>query len=161
MHNKNTCCFIGHRKITDTPLFREHLRATIETLINSYNVDTFLFGSKSEFNSLCYELICESKQKHPHIKRIYVRAEFPYIDDDYLSYLLEYYEGTYFPANLLHAGKAVYLERNREMIDKSNFCVLYCHQACKSAPTKSGTAAALAYALQKGRTVFLFPQPSL
>lgn len=37
------------------------------------------------------------KEEYPDIKRIYVRAEFPYINDDYKNYLLKSYEDTYYP----------------------------------------------------------------
>ncbi|MEF9840764.1 MAG: biotin operon repressor, partial [Lachnospiraceae bacterium] len=42
----------------------------IESLIVNHNVDTFLFGSRSEFDSLCHSLVTELKEKYPHIKRI-------------------------------------------------------------------------------------------
>ena len=51
--------------------------------------------------------------------------EFPYIDDDYKNYLLQYYDDTYYPENIIDAGKSVYVERNSEMIDNGNFCVVY------------------------------------
>ena len=57
----------------------------------------FLFGSKSRFDDLCYEAVTELKKKYVHIQRIYVRAEFPYIDESYKSYLLKGYEETYYP----------------------------------------------------------------
>ena len=47
------------------------------------------------------------KIKHPEIKRIYVRAEFPVIGEDYRKYLLESYEETYELLSLknLHSKK--------------------------------------------------------
>jgi len=91
---RNICCVFGHRKIKETEELRSQLFTAIEGLIVENNVDTFLFGSKSRFNELCYELITEIKSRCPHIKRIYVRAEFPIIDESYRSYLLERYEDT-------------------------------------------------------------------
>ncbi|MBQ3034263.1 MAG: hypothetical protein IJD28_07765 [Deferribacterales bacterium] len=85
----NTCCFIGHRNINETEELKIKLMSLIEKLIEDENVDTFLFGSKSRFNSLCLELVTKIKEKHPHVKRIYVRAEFPAISDDYKAYLLK------------------------------------------------------------------------
>ncbi len=120
-----TCCFIGHRKIRQTHELEETLLKTVEALISEEGFDTFLFGSKSEFNSLCYEIVTGLKEKYPHIRRIYVRAEFPYIDSSYHAYLLERYEDTYFPPNMVAAGKAVYVERNCQMINKSQVCILY------------------------------------
>ena len=77
------------------------------------------FESKSRFNSLCLELVTVIKEKYPHIKRIYVRAEYPYISEHYKDYLLESYEGTYYPENIIGSGRVAYVERNYEIINKS------------------------------------------
>ena len=154
MHT-NTCCFFGHRTINETDELRTKITEAVEKLITGENVDTFLFGSKSRFNSLCLELVTELKEKYPHVKRIYVRAEFPFINDDYLNYLLKSYDETYYPEKLIGAGRAAYVERNREMIDNSKYCIVYYDE--QNAPTtrKSGTKIALDYALKKGREVML------
>ena len=148
-----TCCFIGHREIEETEELREKLWGIIETLITQKGVDTFLFGSKSGFNSLCHSMVSEIKEKYPHIKRIYVRAEYPYISDRYREYLLEDYEDTYFPSRVLGAGRASYVERNYEMIDSSSYTVFYYKE--KSAPTKrkSGTKIALDYATVRKKVI--------
>ena len=120
-----TCCFFGHRKITVTEKLKNELEETVENLIVKENVGTFLFGSRSCFDDLCHKTVTNLKRKYMHIKRIYVRAEYPYIDENYRSYLLESYEDTYYPERIVNAGKAVYVERNFEIIDKSDVCVFY------------------------------------
>lgn len=147
------CCFIGHRTINETEELKERLCEIIEKLIVDENVDTFLFGSKSRFNSLCHELVTEIKEKYPHIKRTYVRAEYLNIDDSYKNYLLQHYEDTYYPEKIIGAGKAVYVERNCEMIDKSHFCIVYYDE--QNAPTtrKSGTKIAVDYAVKQGKRI--------
>ena len=67
-----TCCFIGHREIYETEALKLNIKSIIEQLIISDNIDTFLFGSKSCFNDLCYDVVTELQSKYPHIKRIYV-----------------------------------------------------------------------------------------
>lgn len=67
----------------------------IRELIVKLEVKTFLFGSKSEFDALCLDVVTELKEEYPDIKRIYVRAEFPYINDDYRNYLLQCYDDIY------------------------------------------------------------------
>ena len=47
-----TCCFWGHREMKETEELRLRLSAIIENLILVERVDTFLFGSKSSFDSL-------------------------------------------------------------------------------------------------------------
>ena len=122
---KRTCCFFGHRKISDAENLREKIYEVVENLIVKNNTEIFLFGSRSEFNSLCHSVVTELKKKYSQISRIYVRAEYPYIDEDYKSYLLKGYEDTYFPKKAINSGKAVYIERNFEMIDRSDICVVY------------------------------------
>lgn len=53
----SVCCIFGHRKINETQELRERLSAVIEELMVGQGVDTFLFGSKSRFNDLCYEIV--------------------------------------------------------------------------------------------------------
>ena len=134
-----TCCFFGHRKINETEELKSKLIVIIEKLIVDEKVDTFLFGSKSRFNSLCLELVTEIKEKYPHIKRIYVRAEFPDISDDYKTYLMNFYEDTYYPEKIRGSGRAAYVERNYEMINKSKYCIVYYDEANAPTTRKSGT----------------------
>lgn len=146
---KSTCCFFGHRTINETEELKTQLCEIIERLITDEKVGTFLFGSKSRFDSLCLELVTIIKEKYPHIKRVYVRAEFPIIRDDYKAYLLESYEDTYYPEKLKGSDRAVYVERNYEMIDRSRFCVVYCDEACAPTTHKSGTKIAPDYAMKQ------------
>ena len=154
----NTCCFFGHRTINETDELRERITEAVERLITDEKVDTFLFGSKSQFDALCLKTVTELKEKYPHVKRIYVRAEFPYIDDDYLSYLLKSYDETYYPEKLHGAGRAVYVKRNYEMIDSSKYCVVYYHESNVPATRKSGAKIALDYAIKKEREIITFPK---
>ena len=64
---EKTCCFIGHRTIDATEELKRKLTETIEKLITEEKVDTFLFGSKSEFNTLCLELVTALKEKYPNV----------------------------------------------------------------------------------------------
>ncbi len=150
----NTCCFFGHRSIDETEELKAKILDTVERLITGEGVDTFLFGSKSRFDSLCLEAVSLIKQKYPHIKRVYVRAEYPVISDSYKSYLLKYYDDTYYPEKLLGAGRAIYVERNRIMIDQSQFCIIYFDEAYSPAARKSGTKLALDYAEKLHRLIF-------
>ncbi len=156
MHDK-TCCFFGHREINETEELKKHLFSVVENLINDKKVGTFLFGSNGRFNDISYDVVACLKEKYPHIKRIYVRAEYRQIDDDYLQYLLNRYEYTYYPERIIGAGKAVYVERNYEMIDKSDFCVVYYETDYSPKKRKSGTKIALDYAIKKKSEVIVLP----
>ena len=154
-----TCCFFGHRTINETEELKERLCEIIEKLIVEEKIDTFLFGSKSRFNSLCLELVTEMKEKYPHIKRVYVRAEYPYISDDYKNYLLKSYEDTYYPKHIIGSGRAAYVERNYAMINKSHFCVVYYNEHHSPTTRKSGTKIALDYAIKQGKQIINAVQP--
>ena len=157
MFIENTCCFIGHRTINETEELKSKLKGIIEKLIVEKQVDTFLFGSKSRFNDLCYEIVSKIKEKYPHIKRIYVRAEYPDINEQYTNYLLEVFEDTYYPEHIRNSGRAAYVERNYEMINKSQYCIVYYDE--QNAPTtrKSGTKIALDYAIKQGKQITVLP----
>ena len=152
-----TCCFFGNRKINETEELKAKLIEIIEKLIVDEKVDTFLFGSKSRFNSLCLELVTKIKEKYPHIKRIYVRAEYPDINDQYTNYLLESYEGTYYPEHIRSSSRAAYVERNYEMINKSYYCIVYYDKSNAPTTRKSGTKIALDYAIKKGKQITVLP----
>ena len=143
-----TCSFFGHRKIIESAELIEKLHKAIADLIVKCGVNTFLFGSNSAFDRLCYQTVSGLKNEYPHIKRIYVRAEFPYVSESYTRYLLERYEHTYFPERIMNAGRAVYVERNYEMIDNSAHCIIYYDEA-NATKSSSGTKLAYEYARRK------------
>ncbi len=154
---EQTCCFFGHRTINETEELKSKLIEIIDRLIVDENVDTFLFGSKSQFNSLCLELVTEIKEKYPNIKRIYVRAEYPDINEQYTNYLLESYEETYYPEHIRSSGRATYVERNYEMINKSRFCIVYYDEQKAPTTRKSGTKIALDYAVKHRKEIITLP----
>ena len=152
-----TCCFFGHRIINETEELKIRLLEIIERMIICEKITTFMFGSKSRFNDLCYELVTECKEKYPYIKRVYVRAEFPIINDSYKDYLLENYEDTYYPKEIMGSGKASYIERNYEMIRNSRFCIIYYDKNSIPTNRKSGTEIALNYAIKQGKQIIKLP----
>ena len=165
MQKEQTCCFFGHRKIKETDELKIKLHNTVENLIVNHSVNTFLFGSKSEFDKLCHKIVTKLKEKYPQIQRVYVRAEYPHITESYKEYLLKEYEYTYYPEKLLGAGKAVYVERIQEMINDSKYCVVfynknYIPQRRKIGKKdlfdyqpRSGAAVAYDYAVKKNKEI--------
>ena len=151
-----TCCFIGHRKVEETPELLERLRKTIKELICKNDVDTFLFGSKSQFDELCLKITKLLKCVHPEIKLIYYRSHFQHISAEYENYLLKIYDNTLMPKGMENSGRASYVERNQKMIDASNFCVFYYDENYTPSlekQTKSGTTVAYQYAVKKKKTI--------
>lgn len=150
---KNCCCFFGHRKINITQPLIQRLYEVIETLILKSETYIFLFGSNSEFDDLCLKIVTKLQQDYPHIKKIYVRASFPYIDNNYRNYLLREYDDTYYPRRIIDAGKASYVERNYEMIDNSNVCVIYYDETYTPTHTKSNRKKESSYQSKSGTRI--------
>ena len=155
------CSFFGHRDTEQTEELKQKVRETVERLILEEGVDTFLFGSRSKFDDLCLIVVTELKEKYSHIKRVYVRSQYPYIDKHYKDYLLDSYDDTIMPKRVENAGKASYVERNQEMINASDFCIFYYNcfylppkrkrsrREISEYQPKSGTALAFEYASQR------------
>ena len=151
-----SCCFIGHRKIERTKELEHKIFKFVEYLIVNKNVNVFLFGSRSEFNNLCYEIVSILREKYPSINRIYVRGEYQYIYDEYKDfYFVKGYESSYLPNKCKIGSRASYIERNFEMIDKSDYCIFYYDKNyfLKNGST-SGTKLAFDYSIRKNKKVF-------
>ena len=66
---EKVCSFFGHRKIADSEALRQRIQNAIVDLIENYGVNVFLFGSRSDFDSLCHAIVTELKEEYPHIQR--------------------------------------------------------------------------------------------
>lgn len=166
-----TCCFIGHRKIKITDELRCSIRRMVEMLICEENVLTFVFGSKSMFNDLCYQIVTEVKKEYPIIKRVcmtckseacIMESERENTEKIFSSVLkkeihLQGFEEEWNFKNKYSAGKTSYIQRNRAMIDKSDFCIFYFDEnyspESNTVLSQSGTALAYAYAKQKKKHI--------
>ncbi len=160
-----TCCFIGHRKINKTAELYENVRKTVLDLILNKEVEIFYFGSASEFDCLCLDVVTLIKKDYPKIKLVYVRSHFAYIDESYTNYLLETYDDTFIPSAVINAGRASYIERNQHMINASDFCVFYYDRKYKTperkrtknalfrSQAKSGTESAYVFAERRKKVI--------
>lgn len=183
-----TCCFLGHRKIDETEELKSRLKSIITYLIEDEKVEVFLFGSRSDFNSLCHAIVTELKEKYPHIqRRAYTcRSETCTLEKEraYWEEIYSHFEKR--PVTLLGveeeiehrtkwtSGRAQYVERNQAMIDDSDFCLFYYDEIYKPPlrkqyrsalsmyQPKSGTKLAYDYANQRKKEIInLFKQDGL
>ena len=171
------CCFIGHRKIEKSVELTRRVRAVINDLIENKGVTTFLFGSRSEFDDLCHEIVTELQKNNPQIKRIMYmcRSEYACMKEEkeereriaraVTKRDIKYkdYDGEMMSDRLWSAGKASYVERNQDMINASDYCVFYYNpqflpprrkyskRDISEYQPKSGTKIAFDYAYQKSR----------
>ncbi len=179
-----TCCFIGHREIEINDELVFSIRHILEMLIEEEGVRTFAFGSRSQFNELCYDVVTSLKEVYPVIKRFYLtcKSEDCCLEKDRekeeailrrvlkKDVRLKGFEEEIEHKTKYSSGRASYVERNRALIDMSDFCMFYYNpnylpptrKAYKSALSsyqpKSGTALAFAYATQKKKHIInMFP----
>ena len=129
------CCFIGHRKICVNDDLINHLKELILKLIK-IGVNNFIFGNNSEFDNLCYQIVYE-------YKKIY--------DIKLINYCcgkeIRKFDEIKIPANTRNAGKYIYIERNKAMIDDSDIIIFYYSKSyLPTSQTKSGTDIAYSYA---------------
>lgn len=171
------CCFIGHRNTEITEKIKEKLKETIEELVINKNVKIFLFGSRSNFNSLCYSIVTRLKEKYKDIKRVAYtcKSETCLLVSEKekwreLYSLINVEDNIYFEEEYEHktkykAGRSSYIERNYAMIESSDYCVFYYDESYKPEirryskkssgyyQPRSGTYLAYIYAKQKKKTI--------
>lgn len=151
-------CFIGHRdiEITDELLF--NLEKNIEYLIINKNAIKFLFGSHSDFNDICFDIVSKLKEKYPFIKRVMVRHDVDYLNERVKQSYLENYEEIVLSEKIVNAKKYSYVARNKYMIDESDFCVFYYKKdyialTDKKSVRNSGTFTAFKYAMKNKKCI--------
>ena len=161
---EHSVCFIGHRKINNTPELRERLQIILQELIDT-GTTNFIFGDHSAFDDLCYDLVTELKEKYPEIKRINFRKDYEDTNDYTMLFLIAGYEESICPKGVGNAGRASYVERNQAMIRESDVCIFYYDEKYQPSrrkasrrdlfdyQPKSGTAVAYAYAESKKKKI--------
>ena len=158
------CSFFGHRDTPQTDELKQKVREIVERLIVEEGVDTFLFGSRSNFDELCHIVVTELKEKYPHIQRIAYLCKHETacsvgtgIDlkqqikkltgrDVYVPE----YENIRKSDRVNSAGRAAYVERNQEIINISDFCVFYYNPNYLSPKNKNSKRAVSKYQPKSG-----------
>ena len=173
------CCFIGHRRIDLIKELEEKTKNVIEDLIINKEVETFLFGSKSEFDSLCHKIVSDLKDKYPYIKLVVYtcKSEGCTLESERQKWEQIYFNLYKEKVNLLcvdeefehktkyTSGRASYVERNQAMINDSDYCVFYydenyqpemrkySNRSIGYYQPKSGTALAYTFAKQNKKII--------
>lgn len=157
-------CFIGHKKIKDEKLVYERVLKIVEELVAD-DVKYFIFGSKSSFNTLCYKVVSELRdKKYPFIKRVFANCDHHVYPEVYQRLIDSMYEYSYFSQKVKNAGGNKYIFRNQDMIDKSDVVIFYYDESYKkdmmttknrrlSFVQKSGTGVAFEYAKKNNKKI--------
>ena len=168
-----SCSFLGHRKVNLSNEQISNLKKLIEDLIINQNVTNFLFGSRSEFISICYDIVTELKSKYNYLIRKYYtctheKCVFEYekakIEKAYLAVVkeklhLRAMEEEVNFSKKYTAGKLSYVERNEAIIDDSDYCIFYYNKDYKPQSTykyasiTSGTKLSYEYAIKKKKRI--------
>ena len=181
-----SCCFIGHRQIEITDELVDRLNLLVENLIKK-GVKRFIFGSRSEFDSLCHSIVTKLKIKYPEIIRVVynTKSEAAVYETERSRFEKSYsrilnkcvslagYEEIHKPDVMYKSGRASYLIRNRIMIDESDYCIFYYdktytvrEQGSVRLPknrinNSSGTLSAYNYAKRKEKNIFNVADPTI
>ena len=172
-------CFIGHRMVPDVEQLNMRLTDTVSRLV-AEGADTFLFGSRSQFDSLCWQVVTGLQSQYSYVKRISYDVPHKYAftsKDERQRYEQLYskfigkevhfqdYESAVYSQKSLNATKDTYIMRNQAMIDDSDVCVFYYDKNYLPPKRKvskrrfleyqprSGTAVAFSYAKRKKKTI--------
>lgn len=172
-------CFIGHRNTPNSKELNLLIKNTISDLINKENVTEFLFGSRSNFDTICHTIVTEFQTTYSQIERVSYSCKHEYAilkskkeeTEEMLCKVLKHpvcvtdYDKEIEYRNKYTSGKASYVERNQAMIDDSDFCIFYFDENYKPLRRKnskndistyqpnSGTALAYKYAVTKNKNI--------
>ncbi len=161
------CSFFGHRDFEPTIEIEEKVYAIIENFIVEKGVKRFLFGSRSNFDAFCHNIVTDIQSKYPEIVRVaYLcrheggclvgqgKSEEEWLRRfAHIDVKVQEYEEIKRSDRVDSAGRASYIERNELMIDDSDYCVFYIDQETKY---KSGTKIAHEYAKSKNKNIYFF-----
>lgn len=164
---ENSCCFIGHRNTTITNDLYVHIALLVEDLIVNHNIKYFLFGSKSKFDDLCYQIVSMFKQKYSNIERVFFpcKNEVCIFENErkqkemQLEKILKRkcglksFEMQASFKTSHSAGIASYVERNKSMIDSSTYCIFHYNPQQKTSGKHSGTKIAFEYAKKRNKNI--------
>ncbi len=149
----NACCFTGHRNIRpgDIRQIEERVRKEVLDLI-AEGVSTFYVGGAMGFDTLAAEVLLDLREKENAVIRIVSAIPFPdwregWPESEKLRQerIIQASDEVFYVARV-HSREA-YLRRDREMVDRSGYCIAYCSRA------SGGTAYTVRYAMKKGLQV--------
>ncbi len=132
-----TACLIVHRNFEISDKYYSKLKIFFEDLILNKNVQIFLFGSRSNFDYVCHNIVTELKEKYPFIQRMCytcksenctLESERKYWEERYSYFRKKKVRLLGVEKEVEHktkwtAGRASYVEINQAMINDSDICI--------------------------------------
>ena len=152
---QKTCCFTGHREISekDLPGILRRTEQAVRRLIEQ-GVVFFGVGGAIGYDTEAAKLLFRLRTTdYPQIKVILVYPFEGFTSRwndgqraEYAARLLPQYDKTVCVAQ--RASREAYLERDRHLVDGSAYCIAYCTR------NSGGTAYTLRYARQEGLKIY-------
>jgi len=146
---EKTCCFTGHRQISQSEVnnIKEKLK---QTILGLYGLGVVYFGSGGAlgFDTLAAQCVLELKQIYPRLKLIMVlpckEQAYRWSNNDKAVYsiILRHADKTTYTSE--HYSQYCMHVRNRHLVDSSYYCICYLNKST------GGTAYTVSYAINKG-----------
>ena len=140
--------FFGHRDFVATVNFENKILSFLEKNIGDKVALAYL-GREGRFDDFAYNCCKKYSSKHPNLSLIYVT---PYMTLEYQKkYLNDYvkqYDGIIYPNIEDKPMRFAITYRNRFMIEKSDFVIVYVEHSW------GGAYSAYKYALKKGKQIY-------
>ncbi len=146
---EKVCSCFGHSDVPITDDLRARTKAEIEKGIAD-GVRIFLFGGRSDFDDLCYDLVTEAKTAAPQlgIKRVFCFALDKQLRKPPRWFVRKEYEALECPAKDFDYWYTAIYYRNLAMIDRSDLVLMWVE-----AREDSGAYKTYKYAVKKHKRV--------
>ncbi len=151
---EKTCSCFGHFNVEITDDLIARTSKEIDRAIED-GVRIFLFGGRSGFDDLCYDLVTEKKNANPqlHIRRVFCFALDRQLRKPPGWFIQKEYEALECPAKAFDYWYTSIYYRNLAMIDRSDLILFWVEER-----KNSGAYKTYRYAVKKHkRIVNLFP----
>ena len=140
--------FFGHSSFTPTKEYEDKVLDFLEEKLGDCTFDVYL-GNNGAFDAFAYNCCKKYSSKHPNLSLIYVT---PYMTLDfqkkYLNDYVKQYDGIIYPNIEDKPMRFAITYRNRFMIEKSDFVIVYVEHSW------GGAYSAYKYALKKGKQIY-------
>ncbi len=146
---EKTCSCFGHFNVDITDELIARTRAEIEKAIED-GVRIFLFGGRSDFDDLCYELVTEKRNYCPqlNIKRVFCFALDKQRRKPPSWFIKKEYEALECPTKDFDYWYTAIYYRNIAMIDQSDLILFWVEQR-----ENSGAYKTYLYAVKKHKNI--------
>ena len=146
---EKTCSCFGHSDVDITDDLIARTRIEIDKAIED-SVRIFLFGGRSDFDDLCYDLVTEKKNANPqlNIKRVFCFALDKQLRKPPRWYVPKEYEALECPTKDFDYWYTAIYYRNLAMIDQSDLILFWVEER-----ENSGAYKTYRYAVKKHKRI--------